>query len=258
MVHQEGGSPQRAVDVLTFAERLLRRSTGDAPLVELTLAYLNRAFARAALPNGLPEARRDADDAIALTRCNGLLCEEVLARLASGVLHEFAGDVEAALRDVRYALDLGRAVLSGDPMARTHYITSRVQVFAGRIEETLQHVGQARGLVPPDSLLGTIADIVQGRVHWAHHDASATFASASRAIDAFQRRKTSTHYLGYAFLSRASAGERLGLDVRTDAESAVHLLSRGGFVADQRRALELSARLTGNRRHEKIARELHV
>ena len=258
LLHQEGGSPQRAVDVLTFAEKLLRRSNGDVPLVELTLAYINRAFAKAALPDSLPEARRDADEALLLTRSNGLLCEEVLARLASGVLHEFAGDTEAALNDVRYALDLGRAVLSGDPLCRTHYITSRVQVFAGKIDETLTHIGEARSLVPPDSLLGTIAEIVEGRIHWARSDAAATFDAASRGIVAFQRRKTSTHYLGYAFLSRALAGERLGVDVRADAESAVHLLSRGGFIADQRRALELSARLTGNRRHEQIARELHA
>ena len=84
LLHQEGGSPQRAVDVLTFAEKLLRRSNGDVPLVELTLAYINRAFAKAALPDSLPEARRDADEALLLTRSNGLLCEEVLAQAGIG------------------------------------------------------------------------------------------------------------------------------------------------------------------------------
>ena len=138
------------------------------------------AFAKAALPDSLPEARRDADEALLLTRSNGLLCEEVLARLASGVLHEFAGDTEAALGDVRYALDLGRAVLSGDPLCRTHYITSRVQVFAGKIDETLTHIGEARNLVPPDSLLGTIAEIVEGLLALSRLDTGEARADCAR------------------------------------------------------------------------------
>ena len=256
MVHQEGGSPERAVEVLTFAERLALRHEAVVPLGELALAYLHRAFARAALPSQLEEARRDAQRAVALADQHGLPFERVWARLASAVLHEIEGDATAALADAEQALDLGRAVLSGDPLARTHFIASRVEIFARRTDETLDHVAEARPLVPPESLLATIADLVEARVHAARRADGASFESATRAIAKFERLHTTTHYLGAAYLGRATVGERLGLDVRADSEAAVALLSRGGWIPDQRRALALCARITANPRLRRLAREL--
>ena len=256
MVHQEGGSPERSVEVLTFAERLARRNDGVVPLGELAIAYLHRAFALAALPGTLEAARRDANRAVALADRHALPFERVWARLASAVLYEFEGNATAALADAQQALDLGGAVLSGDPLARTHFIASRVEVFARRTDETLDHVAGVLPLIPPDSLLATIAELVEARVHSARRNDRATFASASRAIAQFERLHTTTHYLGAAYLRRAMAGERLGLDVRADSEAAVSLLSRGGWIPDRRQALSLCARVTSNPRLQRDAREL--
>jgi tetratricopeptide (TPR) repeat protein len=256
IVHQEGGSPQRSVEVLTFAERLAARNPGVVPLGELAVTYLHRAFALAALPDTLEEARRDASRAVALADRHALPFERVWARLASAVLYEFEGNPAAALADAQQALDLGGAVLSGDPLARTHFIASRVEVFAHQTGATLDHIAEVLPLIPPDSLLATIAELVQARVYSARRDDRATFASASRAIAQFEQLHTTTHYLGAAYLRRAVAGERLGRDVRADSEAAVSLLSRGGWIPDQRQALSLCARVTANPRLRRVAREL--
>ncbi len=242
--------------MLTFAERLAQRNETVVPLGDLAVAYLHRAFALAALPGTLEAARRDANRALALADRHALPFERVWARLASAVLSEFEGDATAALADAQQALDLGGAVLSGDPLARTHFIASRIEVFAHRTDETLDHVAEVLPLIPPDSLLATIAELVKARVYSVRRDDRATFASASRAIAQFERLHTTTHYLGAAYLRRAMAGERLGLDVRSDSEAAVSLLSRGGWIPDRRQALALCARVTSNPRLRRVAREL--
>jgi hypothetical protein len=132
--------------------------------------------------------------------------------------------------------------LAGDPLARTHFISSRVEIYANELEDTLPRLQSARALVHSDSLMGTIVDLVEARVHRARHDAPATISAATAAIEGFERRSTSTHYLGQAYLARALASDALGLDVREDANAAVLLLARGGWISDQTRAAEIAVR----------------
>ena len=241
MVHQEGGSPKRALAVLNAAEELLQHRC-DPPISDLADLHVQRAWARASFPDRLTEAQRDVAEAERLASKHGLTGEYVWAKLASGVLHELTGKPSEAYADIRQALSLGCSVLSGDPLARTHFISSRVEIYANELEDTLPRLQSARALVRSDSLMGTIVDLVEARVHRARHDAPATISAATAAIEGFERRNTSTHYLGQAYLVRAMASDALGLDAREDANAAVSLLARGGWISDQTRAAEIAAR----------------
>jgi len=243
IVHQEGGSPERAVEVLTAAEHILKRRPAPS-FADLADVYVHRSFALGSLPDRLDDAQRDAARAMEIADTHGLPCEYVWGRLASGVLNELTGRPSEALADVQEALDLGRSLLSGDALARTHFISSRVEICAQKFDGTLDHLAEAKELLHHDSFLGdTILPLVEARVHRASGNYRSTIVAATRAIDGFARRQTSTHYFGEAYLARAIAGHALGVDVRDDAEAAVTLLRRGGWVNDQARALEFAARV---------------
>jgi hypothetical protein len=244
VLHQEGGSPERAVDVLNEAERILERCPKPS-YADVADIHIHRAVALASIPGRLDDGRKEAMRALSVTETHGLAAEYVWANLACGVLNELAQKPAEALRDARIALDLGRAVLSGDPLVRTHFISSRIEIYANALDGTLDHLREARELTQADSLLGMVTDLVEARVHRAAGNARATIASASKAIESFERRRTSTHYLGEAYLARAIAGHALGRDVRDDADAAVALLRRGGWLSDQDRAMKLAAMVHG-------------
>lgn len=244
VLHQEGGSPERALEVLDEAERILQRLPNPS-YSDVADVHIHRAFAAASLPNRLEDARKDAERALNVAGTHGLAAEYVWANLACGILNELLQKPTEALRDARHALDLARAVLSGGPLARTHFISSRIEIYANELDGTLDHLREARDLTQEDSLLGMVTDLVEARVHRAAGNAKATVESASLAIENFQRRRTSTHYLGEAYLARAIAGHALGRDARDDADAAVALLRRGGWISDQDRALKFAAEVHG-------------
>lgn len=247
VLHQEGGSPERALDLLDAADKLLQRCPNPS-YADVADIHVHRAFSAASLPGRSDEARQEAARALNVAGMHGLIAEYVWANLASAIVNETIQRPADALRNAQHALDLGRAVLSGDPLARTHFITSRIEIYANALDGTQEHLQEARGLTHQDSLMGgAIADLVEARAHRAAGDAAATMASASKAIENFQRRCTSTHYLGEAYLARAIAGHSLGRDVRDDADAAVALLRRGGWLSDQHRALKFAAMVHGRK-----------
>jgi hypothetical protein len=97
--------------------------------------------------------------------------------------------------------------------------------------------------------------LVEARIHEAADDAAGAQDAATRSIETLERLCKS-HYIGLAYTTRAATIR--SLRAAPDLEAAIAYLRNGGSTDDLARALELSASLTGNRRHQREAHELRM
>lgn len=253
--HEEGGSPERALEYLRAALHALE-SLEQPPAAEIAQVYVHRAFVRAGLPSEATAAPRDAAEAIRLAEWHGLTAELVWANLALAMA-TYASNPEAAVTLwAARAIRLGQEHLTGDPLARTLFIGSRFECAADRPHDAVRHVLDALPHVANDLLLQSVYHLAEARARHANGDFDRSIASATRAIDMMERRSRS-HYIGLAYLKRGSARHRQGnAFVRDDVEAAIHYLERGAPLNDRLEALALSADVTLNRVHRREAEEL--
>jgi tetratricopeptide (TPR) repeat protein len=257
IMHQEGGSAQASLVHLEAAQDMLY-ALPEPPAAELAQISLNCAFSRAAIPGELHRARLDAHRALDRAQWHGLVYEVVWANLAVAMIEEVAENARAGLSYAHAALSLARAFFSGDPFARTMFLTSRVESAIGDHEHALARLREAEPHTGTRGLMRSILYVAQARVHRASESHRETIVSATQAIETLES-KSHTHYIGMPYLARAAArqiGEREG--AREDADAAVHYLERGGSVRDFALALELSAKICGRRAHLERARELRA
>ncbi len=257
VMHQEGGSPQASLSHFEAASDVLH-TLAVPPAAEMAQIALNTAFSRAAMPGELHRARLDAHDALERAEWHGLLYETVWANLAIAMIEEVAENPRAGLSYAHAALSLARASFSGDPFARTCFLTSRVESAIGHHEDSLARLSEAEPHTGKAGLMRSILYVAQARVHRASGSQAETIASATLAIDALES-KNHSHYIGMPYLARATARRHAAQPgVREDTEAAVYYLERGGSVKDLALALELSATVCGKRSHSERARELRA
>jgi tetratricopeptide (TPR) repeat protein len=237
MLHQEGSSPERAIELLKRAEALIRRCEGA--LGELAMIHVHRAFALAGLVGGLPEALAEAERALAVAQKNGAPYEIVWARLVRGSVYEMLNCSVDALTDMKLALTLGNAVLSGDPWVRTHFHAVRAELKDGLANAAVERLKHIRSACPAGSLHESHFLLVNAKLHYALRDFRSAYSFAEQTVQSFSRGAGSTHWYGTALLVRAKAGSSLGFDVASDLQHAMPLLRRGADVGYQLQGLEL-------------------
>jgi hypothetical protein len=163
---------------------------------------------------------------------------------------------DLALPSAARAMHLAQVQLSGDPLARALFLTSRFECAAGRAADAVRHVLQAEPHIGNDNLLHSIFPLAEARARHANGEQRLAIDAATRAIELMEGRSQS-HYIGLAYLKRGSARLSLGEPhVREDVESALHYLERGATLSDRLEALALSATVTRNRVHRREAEEL--
>jgi tetratricopeptide (TPR) repeat protein len=257
IMHQEGGSPYTSLTYLDKAQGILN-TLPLPPSAELTQIRIHSAFTRGAIPGQLQRARQDARDALQRAEWHGLLYETIWANLAIAMIEEVAERPEAGLAHAHAALALARTSFAGDPLARTLFLTSRVESAMGRHDDSLARLHEADAHVGQAGLMRGILHVAEARIHRDAGRTCETIESSTRAIGALES-KSQSHYIGIPYLARAKArfakGER---NVHTDVEAALYYLDRGGSVKDLALALELSYRVSGNRACYERARELRA
>lgn len=257
VLHQEGCSARTSLEYFEAAQDLLN-TLAVPPAAELAQVALQSAFSRAAIPGELQRAKLDALDALQRAEWHGLVYETVWANLAIAMIEEVAERPQAGLAHAHAALSLARASFAGDPLARTLFLTSRVESAAGRHEDSLSRLREADPHAGKTGLMRGILHVAQARVHRAAGSAPETIAAATQAIDSLES-KNHSHYIGMPYLARAASRHGTGeQNVREDAEAAVFYLERGGSVKDLALSLELSYKVCGKRAHLEQARELRA
>ncbi|HZZ65602.1 MAG TPA: sigma-70 region 4 domain-containing protein [Candidatus Baltobacteraceae bacterium] len=252
--HQEAGSPLRALDFLQRALALSNQLPMQ-PAAEVAQIYIHSAFARSSLANQSAQAREDALAALQIAQWHHLIFEEIWAKLVLGVLCDIAAKPQEGLPYVRDAAQTAESALDGDPLIRTLFLTARVEGAAGNIPAALRRIESAKPLAKTHGLLAAIVHVAAARAERQQGNASRTIMASTRAIHGIEGRAL-THYLGIPYLARALARHRLGDVPADDVERATYYLQRGGSLADQADAMNLSYQLTRNRRQLDLALQL--
>lgn len=253
--HEEGGSPERALEYLRASLRALE-SLETPPAAEIAQVYVHRAFVRAGLPSEVAAAPSDASEAVRLAEWHGLTAELVWANLAYAMATYASNPHDVVTLWASRAMRLGEEHLTGDPLARTLFIGSRFECAAGRARDALRHVESAEPHVAHNPLLQGVYHLAESRARHANGEFDRSIAAATRAIELMEHRSRS-HYIGLAYLKRGSARRSQGCAcVRDDVEAAIAYLERGAPLKDRLDALSLSADVTLNRAHRREAEEL--
>lgn len=257
LMHQEGGSPHASLKHLDTARDILNTLPAP-PAAELAQIAFTSAFSRAAIPGEYYRARLDAHEALQRAEWNGLVYETIWANLAVTMIEEVGGRPQAGLVNAHAALALARTAFCGDPLARTLFLTSRVESAAGLHEDSLSRLRDAEPHVGQIGLMRAIIYVAQARAFRDAGYVDETITAATNAISALES-KSQSHYIGIGYLARARARHSLAdVRARTDTEAAIYYLERGGSVRDLSIALELSYAQNGNRAHYERARELRI
>lgn len=255
---EEIGLPHESLQYLRAARALLQ-SLEHPPASEMAAIYLHMVGARVALPSEALAAQQDADEAVRLAEWHGLRAELAHAHLAKAMSLYASGCEPESLQWAHRALGIARESLSGDPMARTLFITSRFESALGLGAQAVAHVLEARPLVEHHGLLHAIYYGALSRARRAAGEVEGVIEAATENIRLMEGR-SDTPYIGLGYLQRAAARHQRGdAQVAEDAEAAVEYLRRGAPLNDQVNALELSFLVTGNKRHRNEAAEIkHV
>lgn len=252
---QEIGLPHQCLQYLQAARALLQ-SLEHPPASEMAAIYLHMVGARVALPSEALAAQQDADEAVRLAEWHGLRAELAHAHLAKAMSLYASGSARESVEWAHRALGIARESLSGDPMARTLFITSRFESAYGLGAQAVAHVLEAKPLVEHHGLLNAIYYGALARARRAAGEIEGVIEAASQNIRLMEGRSDSP-YIGLGYLQRAAARHQRGdAEVADDAEAAVDYLLRGAPLNDQVNALELSFRVTGNKRHRNEAAEI--
>ena len=255
VMHQEGGSPHTALRHLESARRILS-GLPEAPAAELAQISLHSAFARVAISGQVAHAIEDAREALRIAEWHGLVYETIWANLAMAMAQEVAGAPAAGLPHAYTALSLATDAFSGDPLARTLFLTSRVEAAVGLYDDALTRLRDAEPEAGQRGLLRGILYVCQARIERQAGRASRTIDASTRAINELEAKSTS-HLIGIPYLSRAVARQKVGkTGSASDIEAAIAYLERGGSLKDVALAYEASFAITGNRAHREHARQL--
>lgn len=250
-LHQEEGSPEIALAVLSQAERLLERLT-PAPAAESAQIATLRAFCLGADPNRLNEAHDSAASALSLAAWHGLTLEYAWARITQAWLCAAAGPFDDGLAYAKEAAECASQTSAGDQLARILLISARLHGRSGNHREALASIEAAAEAAKHWPWLSAVAASSYARTLAGNGQSDAALAAATSYIDAYEHLNDSP-YQGFARFARAAALWKRGIRSDEDIEAALHYFDRGGALRDRIDAYALSAAMTGNRRHAQLS-----
>ncbi|MEO6991737.1 MAG: hypothetical protein ABI346_01340 [Candidatus Baltobacteraceae bacterium] len=230
----------------------------DEPSVALRATYLiTRGMYKDHVPGGSGEALSTLTGALVLAERHGLveLVVDAMAALSSNA--QVRGDPAQSLRHVYDVLPLAERVGLPVQHGMLLNIAAISETQAGRHDAALQLLARARKTIAPQSLEHVYTNLAEAQARLAIRDfagASGAAEQAYAAADATGNRRlagTALRQLAESFDGlgrRVDAGERI--------LGSVEVLERDGPPVALYQAYRASARIRGDRRHQRNATEL--
>jgi tetratricopeptide (TPR) repeat protein len=202
-------------------------------------------------------AIREMSAAAVLAERRGMLHDALMALGYLSGLQRSAGNLAGALETSRRTIAIARNTMTGTEFAQLCAAAAGNEADGGDAVTAMRLIEEGRARVAPGGsgwarlLLGEAHALLAGKRY------AETIATAERAVEAMQRQGKAV-FVGSAYYLKAVAHEHRGERAQAllASREALPLLERFGKSPELAAALELSARLTGNRRLQASAVEL--
>lgn len=215
------------------------------------------AFAQAITVGNMPTARATNAKALELAMRNALLPEAMLAHVNESMFQYWRGSVRKALEHLRIAQPITAALCQPIEQSRVAILHARIEALCGHEHAALDRVRQARSVLPQNTYLWVLSQIVESQI-LVRVGANRAALRAAKTAAAFAERIGSERGFGMASMLLAEAFEWDG-DVAKALEQvklSISALEKSASLYPLSQALECAARLTGSRTHRADAAEI--
>lgn len=215
------------------------------------------AFAQSITLGSMAAARVTNAKALELSIRNGLLPEAMLAHVNESMFQYWRGSVRKALEHMKIAQPITAALCQPLEQSRVAILHARIEALCGQERAGLQRVKRARAVLPKNTYLWVLSQIVESQILvriGAHKAAS----RAAKAAAGTAEEIGSERGFGMATLLLAEAFEWDG-DVPKALDQirlSISALEKSGSLYPLSQALECATRLTGNRTHQANAADI--
>jgi tetratricopeptide (TPR) repeat protein len=256
--HSLAGSASNALAALGEASALLARWPDADPDTCARLGA-NQAEVFLTLDRPLAEAEASAHAALSVAQRYGLLSRAVEAATALCLVQSVSGNRCAALNTGKPALILADRLRPHQAGVFLRLILARIYAAQGNIRESRRLLDEASRSIPPQSAIGVFRESTAASLELSDGAFRAGLHRSQRAADHAQRSGFG-RVTGSALALQARALYALGRcgAAATAADAAVAILENAGARYTLADAYDLSGRLTGNRRHARLAIELRA
>jgi tetratricopeptide (TPR) repeat protein len=202
-------------------------------------------------------AIREMSAAATLAERHGMLHDALMALGWLSGLERRNGNLAGAVETGRRTIAIAHGTMSGADFALLCAAAAENEAEAGNIGGAIALIAQGRARIAPGRAAWARLLLGEAAVMLAAGDHNAAISVAQAAAEAMQRQGKDG-FVGAACLIQASAYERLGdsASALLATREALPLLETFGKSPELVAAYELSARLTGNRKHRITATEL--
>jgi tetratricopeptide (TPR) repeat protein len=202
-------------------------------------------------------AIREMSAAAVLAERRGMLHDALMALGWLSSLERLNGNLPSAIETSRRTVAIARNTMTGTEYAMLCAAAAENEAEIGNAVAAMQLIAEARKRVHPDGAGAARLMLGEAGAQLAAKNDALAIAAADKAIVAMQRQGKAV-FVGYAYYYKAIAHERRGERAQAllAAREALALLERFGKTPELAGLYELSARLTGNRRHHLSASDL--
>ena len=202
-------------------------------------------------------AIREMSAAAVLAERHGMLHDALMALGWLSALERLGGNLPGAVQTGRRTLAIAHSTMTGTEFGLLSAAAAENEAAFGDIGRATALVAEARTRVEPGGSGWARLQLAEAEIFRVAGNNAAAIAAAQQAADAMQRQGK-VGFAGTACLVKGLAHERRGERAQAllAAREALSLLEQFGKSPELIAAYELSARLTGNRRHRTAAVEL--
>lgn len=204
-------------------------------------------------------AIREMSAAAVLAERRGMLHDSLMSLGYLASLERLNGNLTGALATSRRTMAIARNSMAGTEFGLLCANAAEIESESGHADMAMALVKEGRARVQPGGSAWARLTIGEAQAHLAAGKTAEAVVAAQHAGEAMQRQGKAV-FVGLACLLRALAHERRGERAQAllAAREALPLLERFGKSPELAAAYDLSARLTGNRRHHAAAYELRT
>jgi tetratricopeptide (TPR) repeat protein len=202
-------------------------------------------------------AIREMSAAAVLAERHGMLHDALMALGWLAALERLSGNLAGAVQTGRRTMAIARNTMTGTEFALLSASAAENEAALGEISNALALITEARSRLAPGGSGWARLQLAEAETMRLAGSDAAAIVAAQRAADAMARQGK-TGFVGTACLVKALACEKRGERAQAllAVREALPLLEQFGKSPELISAYELSARLTGNRRHHTAAIEL--
>ena len=202
-------------------------------------------------------AIREMSAAAVLAERHGMLHDALMALGYLAGLERSNGNVQGAVETSRRTVSIARNTMAGTEFSLLCAAAAENEACAGDTAAALKLIEEGRLHVSPGGSAWARLQLGEAETLLTAGRNAEAISAAAKAAEAMQRQEKAG-FVGYACLIRGLAHERCGERAQAllAVREALPLIEHFGKSPELVAAYELSARLTGNRRHKADALEL--